>query len=141
MEPHRMLLSPKPPEMPIQIITEVIARAENQQGENPREMRRLLAIVVVDDEDIGQATHCTAHAQRAEDESPHDFVEEVVRSGHDEDANGEEDDFGKERGEPEEEKGADVDLASFLGDFNVGFAGYYGLVGVGCHCGGCDLEK
>lgn len=91
-----MVLRAKPAEMRIQSITEVIARAEDQQGENSREMRRLLAVVVVDNESIDQAAHCAAHPQRTEDECPQHFVEEVARAGHDEDTDGEEYGFGEE---------------------------------------------
>ena len=96
-------------------------------------MRRLFAIKVINDENIYQTTHSAAHTQWAEDECPHDFVKKVARSGHNEDANGEKDDFGEERVEPEQEKGSKVDHASLLSDLNIGFAGYYRLVGVGCH--------
>lgn len=132
MEPHRMLRRPKPPKMPVQVVTQVIARTENEKRQDTGEMSGLFAVVVVDDEAIDQAAHCPAHTEWAEDERPHDFVEEVLRASHDEDADGEEDYFCDERVEPEEEEGADVDGAPLLGGFLV-IAGYDGLVG---GCGG-----
>lgn len=94
-------------------------------------MSRFFPIVVVDNEVVYQATHCPAHAQRTEDESPHDFVEQIRGSGHNEYANGEENGFGDQGVEPEEKEGPDVDDASFLGGFDIILRGYDWLVGVG----------
>jgi hypothetical protein len=66
-----------------------------------REMSCLLSVIVVDNEAIYEPSHRSAHPQWAKYQGPQDFIEEVASSGHDKDADSQEDDFGKERIEPE----------------------------------------
>ena len=88
---------------------------------------------MIDNEDIDQATHCATHTQWTEYERPQDLVEEVPSASHDEDTNGEENDFGKDRCQPEEDERTEIDNPSFLGDFDIRFASDNWLVGVCCH--------
>lgn len=137
MEPHRMLSGPEPPKIPIQIVAQIVAAAEHQQREDAREMRRLFAVVVVDDEQVNQPAHGAAHAQWAEDERPQDLVVKVAGAGHDEDADRQKNGLCNEGTEVEEEKGAKVDGAAFAGAGEVCLSGYDGLVsraGAWSHC-------
>lgn len=131
-----MLRRPKPPEMPVEVVTKIIARAENQQRQDTSKMSHLFPIVVVNNEVVDQAPHRPAHAQRAENKSPHDFIKEVSGTGHDEYADGKEDNFGEQGVQPEQEEGTDVDVASFLGGFDDVRRGYDRLIGICWRHGG-----
>lgn len=129
MKPHRMLIGPEPPKMPVQIVAEIVTSAQNQQRQNTRKLSRLLPIIVIDNKAIDQSPHSTAHTEWTEDERPHDFVEEVASAGHDEDADGEEDEFCDEGIYVEEDKRAKVDGAALLSHSEVFVHCYDGLVG------------
>lgn len=94
MEPHRMFGGSKPAKMSVEAVTKIVTGTENQERQYAGEMSGLFLIAMVNDEAIYQPTHCAAHTERAEDKSPHGFVEEVSGTAHNEYTNGEEDDFG-----------------------------------------------
>ncbi|GLA08397.1 hypothetical protein AnigIFM60653_009928 [Aspergillus niger] len=129
MEPHRMLRGSKPSKMSVEIITEIVAAAQQQKRKHAGEMGRLFPVIVVNDEDIDKTSHCSAHAQRAENQSPHNLVEKISSTAHYEDAHSEEYSFGKERIEPEQQEGSEIDTAPLLGDFDVLLSRNQGLVG------------
>ena len=84
----------KPAKMSVEAVTKIVTGTENQERQYAGEMSGLFLIAMVNDEAIYQPTHCAAHTERAEDKSPHGFVEEVSGTAHNEYTNGEEDDFG-----------------------------------------------
>ena len=77
MPPPEMIPGAKPTKHKIQVVTKVIASTQYQEAHDCSEMNSPASVVPVDDEGIHKAPHCPAHAERAEENCPHESGEEV----------------------------------------------------------------
>lgn len=78
----------KPPKVLIEVVAQVVAAPKQEEADERSEVDGLAAVVLVDDEEVHDAAHGPAHAQRADHERPEHLVEEIPGSGHEEDADG-----------------------------------------------------